>query len=207
MIVGLTGGIGSGKSTAARFFADFGIPIVDADAISHQLSDDPSLLSHIANTFGSDSIQSDGKLNRAWLRETIHQNSAARQQLEALFHPRILAECKKQLQSTQNTSYQILMVPLLFETPSFKALCDTTITVESDDEIRISRVMARNLLSRESVVAIINNQLSNQERRQQADYLIYNNDTLDTLKLQVVALHHLLCKSSTMQNVHKSPQL
>jgi dephospho-CoA kinase len=207
MIVGLTGGIGSGKSTAARFFADFGIPIVDADAISHQLSEDQSLLSHIANTFGSDSIQSDGKLNRAWLREAIHQNPAARQQLEALFHPRILAECKKQLQATQNTIYQILMVPLLFETPSFKALCDKTITVESEDEIRISRVMARNFLSRESVVAIINNQLSNQERRQQADYLIYNNDTLDTLKLQVVALHHLLCKSSTMQNVHKSPQL
>lgn len=207
MIVGLTGGIGSGKSTAAQFFADFGVPIVDADAISHQLSNDRTLLAQIEDVFGQQSLQNDGKLNRAWLRETIHQNPVARQQLEALFHPRILAKCKDQLLAAKKTGYQILMVPLLFENPDFKSLCVKTIAVESEDAIRIARVMARNNLSRESVVAIINNQLSNQERRQQADYLIYNNDTLDTLKQQVVELHYLLSKSSTMQNVHKSSQL
>jgi dephospho-CoA kinase len=184
-VVGLTGGIGSGKSTVAEYFTAHQIPIIDADLIAHQLSDLREVKDEIVYVFGSNSLEADGNLNRRWLREQIHQHELLRKQLEQIFHPRIIAQCKSQIQVNTGAAYTILMVPLLLEKPEFKALCSNIIVIESAEELRINRVMQRNGLARESVVAIINNQYSDAQRRQEADFLIYNDGTLGTLSKQV----------------------
>lgn len=193
MIIGLTGGIGSGKSTVAELFARKQIHIVDADTISHTLTQaGQPALQEICSYFGSAALHSDGQLNRAWLRDYIHKTPTARSQLENILHPLIAAECAKQLQNGPQSSYQILMVPLLIEHSEFKFMCDKIVVVESDLELRIARVMQRNQIKRETVVAIINNQASDEVRRQEADFLIYNNGTLESLSPQVDRIDLLL---------------
>ncbi|WP_157670812.1 dephospho-CoA kinase [Chitinibacter sp. GC72] len=184
-VVGLTGGIGSGKSTVAEYFTAHQIPIIDADLIAHQLSDLVEVKEAIVSVFGTNSLGADGNLNRRWLREEIHQHELLRHELEQIFHTRIIAQCKSQIQANAGAAYTILMVPLLLEKPEFKALCSNIIAIESAEELRINRVMQRSGLARESVVAIINNQYSDAQRRQEADFLIYNDRTLGTLSKQV----------------------
>ncbi|WP_373976473.1 dephospho-CoA kinase [Chitinibacter sp. SCUT-21] len=193
MIVGLTGGIGSGKSTAAEYFARLGIHIVDTDLISHQLTQaDQPILTAISAHFGTNCLNADGALNRAWLRQEIHTNPNKKKVLESILYPKILAKCIQELNEYTTDSYQILMVPLLFENAAFKNLCQQTITVECEQEVRIARVMQRSHLTHEGVVAIINNQLTDAERRQQAHHLIYNNGSLASLEQQVITIDSLL---------------
>lgn len=197
MIIGLTGGIGSGKSTVAEIFAQKQIHIVDADAISHQLTQaGQPALQQISKHFGPAVINPDGNLNRSWLRDYIHNTPTARTQLEEILHPLIATECATQLRHTPQATYQLLMVPLLIEHQIFKQMCDKIIVVESNLELRIARVMQRNQINRETVVAIINNQASDEVRRQEADFLIYNNDTLESLGSQVDHIDRVLREQS-----------
>jgi dephospho-CoA kinase len=189
LVVGLTGGIGSGKSTAATFFADRGVTIVDSDLISHQLTQaQQPALKAIEREFGAAVLMPDGALNRAWLRELIHSKPAAKHQLEAILHPLILLECQRQI-AASHSSYTLLMVPLLLEAKGFKALCDTIVAINCSNEVQIARVRQRNLLTEEQVIAIIQNQLSDAERSLHAQHLLYNNGSLSKLEAQVAQLH------------------
>ncbi|WP_410499333.1 dephospho-CoA kinase [Chitinibacter sp. S2-10] len=200
MIVGLTGGIGSGKSTVASYLMEKNIPVIDADKIAHELTQAKQpAVSEISAIFGADCLNEEGELDRSWLRESIYKDPVKKQLLEQVLHPKILAECKRQLIHNQAAIYQILMIPLLIEHAEFRSLCDSIITVESTEEARITRVMQRNGLSREVIQLIINNQLTDAERRQEADHLIYNNDSLESLKRQVDQLDLFLRQQCHIQ--------
>jgi dephospho-CoA kinase len=189
LVVGLTGGIGSGKSTAAAFFANRGVTVVDTDLISHQLTQaQQPALSAIAREFGPAVLQPNGALNRSWLRELIHNDPVAKHKLEAILHPLILLECQRQI-AASHSSYTLLMVPLLLEAKGFKSLCDTIVAINCSNEVQIARVRQRNLLTEQQVIAIIQNQLSDAERNQHAQHLLYNNGSLSELEAQVAKLH------------------
>lgn len=199
MIIGLTGGIGSGKSSAAQLFAELGVRIIDTDAIGHELSTPPSIaLDDIATQFGSDFLAEDGTLNRSRMREYVFSHPQARKKLEAIFHPRIFEQAKQRLKAPTTAPYSILMVPLLFETTAFTALVQRSVVVDCAEELQIARVMARNKLSREEVIAIISTQRTRQERLMLADDIISNDGSFERLRDQVCQLHqrYLLLSNS-----------
>lgn len=194
LIVGLTGGIGSGKSTAAKFLQDLGIKIIDADFIAHQLSaKNQPAANKIIEFFGPACLTVEGELDRSYLRQAIFSNPDKKIALEAILHPMILAACRQQLsQIDASTPYAILMAPLLLEISDFKSLCHKIVCVSIDKSKQIARVMKRSNFSNEEVNAILENQLTDAERKQQADYLIYNNESLSELQEAVVQLDQQL---------------
>ncbi len=190
LIIGLTGGIGSGKSSAARKFAALGARVIDTDDISHTLSHPPSpALNQIASQFGLEFLSKDGSLDRTRMREHVFAHPEARKTLEAIFHPLIRQEARQQIDATSSAPYTILVVPLLFETPLFSGWIKRSVVVDCSEEQQISRVVARNNLSRNEVIAIMSSQLSREERLKMADDIIYNDGTLDHLEDQVSDLH------------------
>ncbi|QLG88679.1 dephospho-CoA kinase [Chitinibacter bivalviorum] len=193
-IVGLTGGIGSGKSTVAQYLKELGSTIIDADLIAHELTrKDQKATAEIVKLFGNGCLTEEGHLDRSFLRRQIHEHPADKLKLESLLHPMILNECKQQLKHAKSkTPYHVLMAPLLLEVPDFKNLCQTIIVVSVDREKQITRVMNRNNFNENEVLAIMKNQLSDEERKQQADYLIYNNGTLNELHEEVAKLDQKL---------------
>jgi dephospho-CoA kinase len=187
--VGLTGGIGSGKTTVANLFAQWGAGVVDTDAIAHQLTGagQPALL-EIAAQFGAQFLTSNGALDRGRMRELVFKDPAARRRLEAILHPRIRAEGKHRLAAC-TAPYAIVVVPLLFETGAWQDLISRKLVVDCEPETQISRVMARSGLTREAVLAIMATQVSRPQRLRLADDVIDNNDGTAALNTQVVALH------------------
>ena len=145
MIVGLTGGIGSGKSAAAAQFAALGTPVIDVDVISHQLTaaGQPAVLA-IAKELGNDMLNADGSLNRAAVRSKVFEDAAARQQLEGILHPAIYEEAQRQLQEVRNTApYCIIVVPLLFESERYQQLIDRSLLIDCEESVQIARTMQR----------------------------------------------------------------
>lgn len=192
LVVGLTGGIGSGKSAAADFFIQLGIPVLDTDQVARTLTQAPSpALTHIAQTFGADFLLADGSLNRAAMRELVFTQPEERQRLESILHPLILQAGKDWL-AQQISPYCILAVPLLFEAANFQALIDCSVVVDCPEELQISRVIERNGLSEKEIRNIMANQLTRTERNQRADYLISNSQTLHDLQNAVEKLHQKL---------------
>ena len=200
-IVGLTGGIGSGKSCAARIFSKMGARVIDTDDISHELSCPPSpALDEIAKQFGPSFLRADGTLDRPRMRAHVFSDTQSRKTLEAIFHPIIQQRVHNLLQEASGAPYTILVVPLLFETASFLKFIHHSIAIECDKEIQISRVMARSNLTREDVIAIMSTQLPSAERAKQADDLIHNNGTLLDLENQIQRLHQrFLLLSNSVQ--------
>lgn len=190
MIVGLTGGIGSGKSEAARLFADLGVPVADTDAIAHALTaTGQPALQEISKGFGNEVLQADGSLNRACLRQRIFSDPAARQTLESILHPRIRDEVASFLDRNASASYQIVMVPLLFETGAYANLIDRSLLIDCDESLQIMRAMARSHLSEAEVRAIMAAQCSREQRLALTSDVILNNGTLADLKNQVREKH------------------
>lgn len=188
-IVGLTGGIGSGKSTISRIFKTFGVVVIDADICARIVveSGKPAL-TKISEHFGADILNSDGTLNRAKLRNVIFNNDQERIWLETLLHPLIQEEIRHQL-THANSTYVILESPLLIETTQ-KKICHRILVVDVDEEVQIQRTMSRDNHSREQVQAIMRNQASRSDRIQAADDIINNSSTsLDALNQQVTTLH------------------
>lgn len=191
MVIGLTGGIGSGKSSVARLFAELGIRVIDTDDISHALSLPPSsVLDEVAVQFGPEFLSADGSLNRAKMRTHVFTNPPAREKLEAIFHPQILVQAKTLLAAPSRSPYSILVVPLLFEKPLFMALVQRCAIVDCTEEQQIMRVMARSKLSREEVMAIMATQCTRSHRRERAHDIISNEGTPADLRNQVCRLHH-----------------
>jgi len=199
MIVALTGGIGSGKSEVARQFAALGVPIVDADVISHALTAvGQPLLKEISSTFGADFINADETLNRTKLREHVFNNLAERLKLEALIHPAIHKHALEQLAENENLlhpAYQILVIPLLFENNRYNGIADKILVVDCDESLQIRRAMARSNMSESDVKDMMNAQVARNVRLKFADEIIVNDGTLTELYEKVALIHKKLIKT------------
>ncbi len=194
LIVGLTGGIGSGKSSFCAAFSRLGVPIIDADEIAHQLSIPNSTANtEVAKIFGEQALLNDGSLNRDYIRHNIFNDANKKKLLEGIFHPLILFEAKKQIHKLSNTSsYCILAVPLLFEQPEFLKLVRITVTIDCDEGEQISRVMLRSKLTEPQVRQIIKTQIPRKERNNLSDIVINNNGAITDIDHKVSQLHTFL---------------
>lgn len=188
-IVGLTGGIGSGKSAAAECFRQLGIEIVDADAIAHELTGPQgAAMSGISAAFGPGVITADGALDRTAMRQLAFANPDARRQLEAILHPRIRQICDQRCIAA-SSPYALLVVPLLVESGTYRQRCQRLVVVDCPEETQIARVMARNGMRREEVERIMTAQASRAERLAAADDVIDNSGPAAALMPQIFALH------------------
>ena len=190
--VGLTGGIGSGKSTVADLFAAHGVPLVDTDLIAHRITAPHGIaMPQIAAKFGDSFVAADGSLDRARMRKLVFSDDGARKHLEGITHPLIRAETEREQREAQGP-YVIVVVPLLVESGSWKTRVNRVLTVDCSVETQISRVMSRNGFSREQVLAIIARQATREARLVAADDIIDNdNAALEALKAQVDAQHRV----------------
>lgn len=190
---GLTGGIGSGKSTIAQYFADLGVRIVDTDLISHQLTQANGLaIPQIALAFGRDFLDTNGSLNRTKMREQIFSHPKSKQQLETILHPLILAHTQSQVTQATSAPYTLVVVPLLFESPHYRNWLTQVIVADCPEELQISRTMQRSGLSESAVRAIMSQQMPRTQRLQHANFVIHNALDQASLQPQVVALHNRL---------------
>jgi len=190
IIVGLTGGIGSGKSTVASLFLEHGAGIVDTDEIAHYLTQaDGPAIARIRSVFGDDFIMDDGALNREKMRRLIFSDVAAKKRLEVILHPMILESAKTQILQMQSKPYIILVVPLLPESPSFQKLIQRVLVVDCDEDTQIARVTGRSRMTEADVRDVIAQQTPRKKRLQFADDVILNESSLGNIAEQVTALH------------------
>lgn len=189
-IVGMTGGIGSGKTEVARIFAEYGVPIVDVDDISHELTTTGKpILKDIAKAFGEEVLNSDGSLNRATLRQKIFANDTARKSLEAILHPAIYDKAMEVLQKNASAPYQILAIPLLFESERYLKTINRSLVIDTEPSIQIARASKRDGLSQEAIQRIIDVQMPRAQRNALADDIIANNGSMTDLREKVRQLH------------------
>jgi len=184
LIIGLTGGIGSGKSTVADMFADLGVPIIDMDHIARQIVEpgQPALV-QIAHTFGNNLIDADGQLNRQQLSNIIFDSTEKRHQLEAILHPLIREETERQLAKLE-ASYCIVVIPLLLESDQ-RSLIDRILVVDAPETLQITRTMQRDGVSTKQAEKILATQVNRQSRLSAADDIINNSGELEALRPQV----------------------
>lgn len=197
-IIALTGGIGSGKSEAAKQFAKLGVPVVDTDVIAHELTavGEP-ILADISRIFGADFLTTDGALNRTKLRALVFNNPAARLKLEALIHPAIYERAIAQLAENENKlrpAYQILVVPLLFENNRYATIPHKSLVIDCDESLQIKRAMARSQLTETELKAMMSAQVPRTVRLSLADEVIENNGSLAELIEKISAIHKKLIK-------------
>lgn len=188
--VGLTGGIGSGKTTVADLFAKHGVSVVDTDIIAHRITAaGGAAMPRIEQAFGAQFIASDGALDRAKMRALVFSDDAAKAELEAITHPLIRAETEREREAATGL-YVIIVVPLLVESGTWKSRVDRVLVVDCSLETQIARVMRRNAFSREQVLAIIARQATREARLAAADDVIVNDDTpFERLSEEVRRLH------------------
>lgn len=187
--IGLTGGIGSGKTTVAGLFVSQGAGLVDTDEISHQLTTPGQpAVAEIARQFGPQFVAADGSLDRARMRNLVFADAVARKDLEAILHPLIRGESTRQIRASK-APYVIVVVPLLLETGTYRSEMGRILVVDCDPETQIRRVIARSGLSRDEVLSIVASQVSRQERLRNADDVIHNDNGLEALEAQVIPLH------------------
>lgn len=191
LIIGLTGGIGSGKSTAARMFRTLGATVIDTDDIAHTLTGPRGrAVPLIREQFGADYVRPDRGLDRERMRETVFADSRARRRLEDILHPMIREEVER-MACGAATPYVVLVVPLLFEKPSYRTLVQRIAVVDCEPEMQAARAMARSDLTRETVEAIMATQLDRAARLAQADDVLDNSGHEPALAVQVKRLHAL----------------
>lgn len=188
-LIGLTGGIGSGKSTIADAFVALGGGLVDTDAEAHALTaPSGAAIEPIRAAFGDDVIAADGSLDRAAMRQIVFSDSEARQRLEAILHPMIGARCEAAI-AAQDAPYVLLAVPLLVESGNWIERVNRVLVVDCDEELQLERVIKRSGLDRDQVRAIMDVQVTREERRAAADDVIDNSQSLSDAKEAVATLH------------------
>ena len=188
--VGLTGGIGSGKSTVAALFKKCGVIVIDSDTISHQLTQaGGAAITAIRAAFGDSYINADGVLDRRRMRQLVFSDAAAKQQLEGIMHPLIRTQMLAQAQVANTAPYLLLVVPLLFEAADYQALAQRILVVDCAPATQVARAVRRSGLDEQEVRAIMAQQITRAERLKRADDIIQNDADLDTLRLQVERLH------------------
>ncbi|MFZ2407445.1 MAG: dephospho-CoA kinase [Methylobacter sp.] len=197
--VGLTGGIGCGKSTVARIFAGFNIPVLDADEVAHSLVEkgQPALVL-IQQAFGASVLNPDGSLNRKNLREKVFSDPRQKQKLESILHPLIYKALQAELERL-DAPYCIISIPLLFET-AMTHFVDRILVIDCPVETQIERVKIRDSLTTERIQSIIDSQVSRAFRKAKADDLIDNSGTDYRLAEQVKKLHNLYLSLSASQD-------
>ncbi len=189
-VIALTGGIGSGKSTAATIFAELGVPVTDVDAISHQLTAaNQPLLKDIKTNFGGDFITPEGALNRAAMRQLVFSDAAARAKLNAILHPEIYDAALKQLQQHASAPYQILAIPLLFESPRYAPHVNRILLIDCDEKTQIERVKQRSQLSTSEIKKIIRAQTPRKTQLLLAHDVIENNENVEKLREKILEIH------------------
>jgi dephospho-CoA kinase len=193
--IGITGGIGSGKSLVTKIFACLGIPVYDADSHAKELmTTDGILISQIKKEFGDLSYLSDGTLNRKYLGEVVFNQQEKLDILNGLVHPRVRHDFAQWTDRYRNKPYVVREAALLFETGVYRLL-DRTVVVYAPEDVRIRRVMKRDNRPEAQVRAIIQKQLSEKEKEALADDIIYNDDSILVIP-QVLALHHRLLQGN-----------
>lgn len=188
MIIGLTGGIGSGKTAVSETFEDLGITVVDADLASRVVVEKGKpCLEKIAEHFGEDILNENSELDRAKLREIIFNSAEEKNWLESLLHPAIAGQIQDELKAS-TSAYTILVSPLLLETNQ-KEFCSKVLIVDVPVEVQVDRTLKRDGVSEEQVQSIIKSQISREARLELADEIIMNDGNLEDLKLVVKDLH------------------
>jgi len=191
--IGLTGGIGSGKTTVADMFAARGATLVDTDLIAHQITaPGGSAIEAIRAEFGAQSIKPDGAMDRAKIRELVFADPAAKLRLEAILHPLIRTETETQAQQATG-SYVIFVVPLLVESGGWKQRVSRVLVIDCPEQTQIARVQKRNALDETQVCAIMATQVSRAMRLAAADDVLENDGDAAVLGPQVDRLHALYC--------------
>lgn len=187
--VGLTGGIGCGKSTVATLFAQCGVTIIDSDLISHQLTQaGGAAIAEIRRVFGDDYIDANGALNRVKMRLRVFSDAAAKAKLESILHPMIRTQMLAQFTTVKASPYLLLVIPLLFEAPGYKKLVQRTLVVDCTEATQLARATKRGL-DEATARAIIATQISREERLKRADDIINNENGMDNLPAQIRTLH------------------
>jgi dephospho-CoA kinase len=198
LVIGLTGGIGSGKSTVAGIFQQFGITVIDADVIAHAMvAPGQPALREIIKAFGPDSVDASGVLDRNRLRKLVFSNPEHRRRLEAILHPKIRREIIT-LTTKIQSPYCVVVIPLLLETDQ-RDLVDRILVVDTRVDNQIARVTMRNGLRRHEIIAIIAAQASRDSRLAAADEVINNDGSLEELVNQVRAQHEKYLKIALQQ--------
>ena len=194
-VIGLTGGIGSGKSEAAKIFAELGVPVTDVDVISHALTAaNQPLIADIAANFGKQYITPEGALNRAAMRKLVFTDATARDKLNAILHPAIYQQALLQLEANQthinkSVPYQILAIPLLFESPRYAPHIDRILLIDCDEATQIARVKLRSNLAEADIKKIISVQTPRNKQLKLANDVIENVGNVEKLRENIMAIH------------------
>ncbi|MGK0674066.1 MAG: dephospho-CoA kinase [Halothiobacillaceae bacterium] len=201
LVIGLTGGAASGKSTVATLFAAHGTPIIDTDLIARELvTPGQPALTEIVDRFGPKALNPDGSLNRPWLRQRIFADATARQALEAILHPRIRTEVQQRLaalhQHIPPPPYALVVIPLLVETGAYDSLLDRVLVVDVPEDLQLERLMMRDGMELPLARAMLAAQASRQTRLARADEVIDNRGTPEDLAAQVARLHQLYANTA-----------
>lgn len=189
LCIGLTGGIGCGKSSASQFFEQLGATIVDTDSIAHELTrPEGAAIAAIRDAFGAAYIAGNGALDRKNMRELVFSDPAARGKLETILHP-LIRRRALELLARPDGPYVMLVVPLLLETGAYRELTDRVLVIDCDEALQVARASARSGMSEEDVRAIMAAQLPRRQRLAAADDVIRNDGDLAALRRQVEATH------------------
>jgi dephospho-CoA kinase len=189
LVIGLTGGIGSGKSAAADAFAELGARVVDTDAIAHELTGTAgAAIPEIARQFGKAFIDASGAMDRKRMRDLVFSDAEEKQRLEALLHPMIRAESQRRIDAAQGP-YVVHVVPLLVESPDYRARVARVLVVDCPEALQLTRVRQRSGLPEGEVRRIIASQIQRERRLAAADDVIDNSGSIAALQQQVRALH------------------
>ena len=201
MRIGLTGGIGSGKSTVKNYFDALGVPAIDADEISHRLTlPGQAAFNEVVALFGKESLDESGNLNRQHLRELIFTAPALKKKLEAIVHPRVREEIQTFINRV-GYPYCIICIPLLLETGG-QAIMDRVLVVDAPEELQVERVSCRDKTNEDRTRSIIMAQISRPERLRAAHDIIVNDGNMSDLKIQVGNLHNKYIELSRQKNNH-----
>lgn len=189
LVIALTGGIGSGKSSVADLLGEFGAAVVDTDAISHQLTagGQPGAL-RIGEEFGTEFLRADGALDRECMRKLVFTDPTARKKLEGILHPLIRAAVDKAIREAR-APYVVLVVPLLVETGAYRDVMQRVLVVDCSEDMQIARVQQRSGLDIATIRSIMDIQASREERLAQANEVIVNDADRETLRQRTGALH------------------
>lgn len=200
--IGITGGIGSGKSRAATMFGELGAGVVDTDEISHEMTGrGGSAMPAITAAFGTAVTATDGSLDRAAMRDLVFTTPDSRKQLEGILHPRIREEARRRV-AMSTAPYVLLVVPLLLETGGYRDLIERVLVIDCDESRQISRTMQRSRLTEDAVRAIMATQMSRQQRLALADDVIHNDGDMVHLRGQVAELHRRYLKLAATGSHH-----
>jgi len=199
LVIGLTGGIGSGKTTVANGFEKLGVPLIDADLIARELVEPGrTALEEVRAVFGAECLTKEGRLDRAHIRQRIFSDDSLRQRLEAILHPEIRKRIKA-LTAEIKAAYCIVVIPLLLETGQ-NDLVDRILVVDAPEKEQLKRVAARDKLSHNAIIRIMQTQADRETRLAAADDIIVNNSDLETLTSHIRSLHRRYLELSKYDN-------